>query len=158
MNETKNYVDILENTLKMKVEVLKKLNKIEFEKDMVDEDSMDSIDKYLDEKEELIKNLETLDEGFETTYEYAKDEINNNKDLYKEKIISMQNYIKEITDITVQLRIKEANMKESFDLFCKGKKDQVKKFNKGTKTALSYYKNMTDVHKDEDSYFFNSKG
>jgi len=154
----KNYVEILKNTLEMKLEVLKKLDKMEFEKENSGGSSIDSIDKYLDEKEELINKLEQLDEGFEITYEYAKDEINNNKDQYKEEIISMQNYIKEITDITVQLRIKEANMKESFDVFCKGKKEEVKKFNKGTKTALSYYKNMTDVHKDEDSYFFNSKG
>lgn len=157
MNETKNYVEILEKTLELKLEVLEKIKKLGENNNPYDIDDIDGIDMYLNQKEKLLRELEKLDEGFEVTYNLAKKELNESKDEYKDNIKRMQKNIKKITDVTVDLRISETKMKRQFEDFCKRKKDEVKIFRKGNTTAMKYYKNMAGVHKNEQSYFFNSK-
>ena len=64
----------------------------------------DDFDKTVEEKSELIEQLELLDYGFEKLYEKVREELQTNKELYKEEILQMQNSIRALTEKSMEIQ------------------------------------------------------
>ena len=154
------YIIVLHDSLSKKVDIVKKILKCTKEQNVIlssDEVNVDRFNDLISEKDILLKKLEELDNGFDTTFDRVKEELKNNKDMYKSQILEMQNYIRVITDMSVELQGLEQSNKILFDKFLHKKRNEIKDFNKSNKTAASYYQNMSNQHQSWQSYFLDKK-
>ena len=160
MDLNKMYINILNDTLKKKLDSLKEImTETQKQKELLDNTPFD-VEKYEESfavKDVLINNILELDQGFESLYDRIKDEIKNNKDKYKEDIIITQTLIQELTDISIKLQILESNNKMKMEGYFSNQKTEIKRKKITNKIALGYYKNMTDQHQTGQSYFIDKK-
>ena len=101
--------------------------------------------------------LNVHDEGFDAVFERVRSVLQTNKEAYRPQIVEMQNYIRVITDMSVELQGLEQSNKVLFDKFLHKKRNEIKDFNKSNKTAASYYQNMSNQHQSWQSYFLDKK-
>ena len=62
----------------------------------------DDFDKTVEEKSDSIEQLELLDNGFEKLYEKVREELQTNKEIYKDEILKMQGCIRTLTDRSME--------------------------------------------------------
>ena len=86
---TESYLDMMEESLNQKVEVLESIVKEnEIQKQILEDDEHfdgDGFSATISRKGELIGRIETLNDGFETLYERVKEELDGNKDKYRDR-------------------------------------------------------------------------
>lgn len=143
MQET--YLDIMQQSLKKKLQVLKELMRLnELQKaTLVDEDGQaDEFDKLVEDKSALINQLEQLDSGFEKLYERVKEELQGNREAYAEQIRTMQGYIREITDCSVQVQAQEARNRDLMVQKLSKVKQQARQIRANSKATANYYQSM----------------
>lgn len=154
------YINILIDTLNKKLHILKTImDETLIQKELLDKTQLD-MEKYESSfavKDEMIKNLLELDQGFDSLYDRIKEDITNNKDKYKEDIINLQALIQELTDISVKIQMFEKKNKIKMELYFSNQKSEIKRKKIINRTALGYYKNMTDQHQEGQSYFIDKK-
>ena len=141
-----NYVTILEESLIKKMNVLEKIqayNEAQKSMFMMEEISFEMFDKAVEEKGNLIQQLNILDRGFETLYANVSKELAENKDIYKEQIQHMQELIVKITDMSVAIESQESRNKNLIEQYFNKERTTVKQGRKSSKAALDYYKNMS---------------
>ena len=154
------YITVLHDSLSRKVDVVKEILKYTKEQNVIlssDDVDIDRFDDIISEKVILIKKLEELDNGFDTTFYRIKEELKNNKVMYKSQILEMQNFIRVITDMSVEIEFLEQSNKTMFADFLHGKRKEIRKFNVNNKIAASYNNNMPNQHQDWQSYFLDKK-
>ena len=154
------YITVLHDSLSRKVDVVKEILKYTKEQNVIlssDDVDIDRFDDIIGEKDVLLKKLEELDRGFDSTFDRVKDELKNNKEIYKSQILEMQNYIRVITDLSVEIESLEQSNKDMFADFLRGERKEIKKFNINNKIAASYNSNMPNQHQDWQSYFLDKK-
>ena len=100
-----------------------------------------AVEDIMNQREEAIKQINTLDSGFESIYSKVEEEIKENPTAYKEDIKTMQQYIPRITDLGVTISAMENRCKSKLDNLFATKRNEVKNFKISSKTAASYYKN-----------------
>lgn len=160
MEQTRNYVDILVNSLERKLEVLTKLEILESKEEDVFSNSKVSVEEvknYMDRRDEYINKLMQLDSGFEKLFQRVREEINDNKEAYKDEIIKMQQLIKEISSKSVSIQAVEGRHKEDYAKLFEKKKQDIVGFKKNNKSVTNYYKNMYNSHQEGSSYFLDKK-
>lgn len=160
MTESEAYIALLEDTLKRKKEILLfLLDKTKQQQKALAGDKMDSevFEAVLKEKKEKIDELTEIDEGFDSIYKRISDEIKEHKEKYKDAIVRMQALIKEIMDLSMKIQTLEHKNSERFKLHLAKEKSRIRDVKMSSKMATSYYQNMANQHRAEDSYFFNQK-
>ena len=143
MNNT--YLAALKESLEKKIEVLKDIHIKDEEQLEIAKTSPFSYEKYdrnSEEKGVLIYKLEKLDDGFELVYEKVKEELNANKDAYKDEIRVMQGLIAEITSLSTKIQAEEARNKKALEAAFKSEKDRLKGQRSGVKAVKSYAQSM----------------
>ena len=109
-----SYVAVIEDSLKKKVDILRQLQLLcQEQSDILDDENMtpEMFEENVDKKGKLIAKLEGLDAGFEQLYGRVKDEMTSNSEHYKERILRMQELIRDITDRSVQIQVMESRNK-----------------------------------------------
>lgn len=143
--EKNQYIPIMLQSLKKKnqildtIIVLNKRQREELEDPALDPDDFD---KTVKEKAVQIEALETLDSGFQEVYEKVRDELQENKDAYREDIAQMQDYIRRITEKSAAIQVDEARNKSLMEQKFAAVRRQVKEVRKSQKVVNQYYKNM----------------
>lgn len=153
-----SYVDLLIDSLKKKLDVLKEIITVNAQlKELVfaDKFELDAFDAISESKEKLLNEIERLDEGFETTYNRVKDELNGNKALYAEQIRTMQNLIQEIVDTVAAIEVEEKRIQNAVVNQFSKLKQAVKESRKSSRAVSNYYKSMGKV--DYSPQFMDSK-
>lgn len=140
------YVSILKNTLIRKHQVLEIYSSLmrEFEGHLQKDGNEFEVNKFqdfLDKRETLIKQIISLDEGFEGIYDKVQDEIKKDPVLYRDDILIMQQYIPKITDLSVTIEAQEKRNKPRIEELFRSKKKDVKNYKMSQKTVANYYKN-----------------
>lgn len=152
------YVGMMVDTLKRKKEILEFLyEKTKEQELLLKDDEMDE-EKFqvtINEKGEKIEELNTIDEGFDALFKYVEKEIKANKNAYKEEIQLMQKLIGEVSELGIQIQALEHQNSGHFKVYLANQRKMIREFNVNNKTTSSYYQNMANVHKSEQSYFFN---
>ena len=136
MNNT--YLAALKESLEKKIEVLKDIHIKDEEQLEITKATPFSYDKYdrnAEEKGVLIYKLEKLDDGFE-------EELNANKDAYKNEIREMQELISEITSLSTKIQAEEARNKKALEAAFKSEKERLKGQRSGVKAVKSYAQSM----------------
>ena len=109
------YITIMLQSLHKKEKVLNSIIQInKRQKEELENPSLDpdDFDKTVEEKSELIEQLELLDSGFEKLYEKVREELQANKELYKDEILQMQGSIRALTEKSMEIQAQEARNKQ----------------------------------------------
>lgn len=142
---TENYLTLLEESLRRKLEVLAEIQKYNlhqqeiFQSDQVD---LDKFDEYVAEKGVLIDKLTALDSGFEKLYSKVSEELKTNRQQYAGQIKTLQALVTEVTETGVAVQAQEARNKKLIEDYFKRERDGIRMNRKTSKAAINYYKNM----------------
>lgn len=112
MDNNSNYIYILRDSLKKKIVILDKIIKEnERQKESVSGEKMDdtAFELSMDNKENLINQLNVLDDGFEKVYDRVKDILitEDGKKKYESEINEMKKLISDITDKSMEIQRQE---------------------------------------------------
>lgn len=160
MDDSSVYVTVLHDSLARKVDIVKEILELTREqKKILSASEMDAekFDNIIEKKGVRIEEILEIDKGFNSVFDRVKIEIQANKEKYRTQIIEMQNYIRVITDMSVELESLEQSNKLKFDEFVHKKRSEIKNFNISNKTAASYYQNMSNQHHSWQTYFLDKK-
>ena len=98
---TESYLDMMEDSLRDKIEVLNEIVKEnETQKEILEsttEFDEKGFDEAISRKGELIRRVDNLNDGFESLYERVKEELDQNKEKHKERIRIFQDLINQLS-------------------------------------------------------------
>jgi len=155
-----DYVVMLRESLEKKADILRVLLIRNKEQAAILQDpntSPDDLEKNMDMKSELIERIIMLDEGFEQLFNRVKKIIDEDRETYADEIRLMQDLIKQVTALTVDVEASEYKNKEyAKTRFANIKKD-VREVKKSNDVVSSYYKNMMAHNKADDPAFLDKK-
>lgn len=163
MDDMNVYVSILHDSLRKKLEIIteilyatrqqKKLLSIE----KITELDTEEFDRIVDDKQKLIEEMTELDKGFDSVFKKVGIYLSQNKYAYQSQILEMQNLIRSITDVSVELQSLEQQNKNFFNKFLREKRHEISSFKTSNKVAVSYYQNMSNQHREWQSHFLDQR-
>ncbi len=157
-NENSVYVNMMVDALKRKKQILLfLLEKTKQQESLLKDEEMDpdEFTKTIEEKGDQIDEINQMDEGFDTLFKHVEREIMANKMAYKEQIQQMQQLIGEVSELGIQIQALEHQNSGHFKIYLANQRKNIRDFNISNKTVSSYYQNMAEAHKPDQSYFFN---
>jgi flagellar biosynthesis/type III secretory pathway chaperone len=153
------YIQLLVDTLKKKSEILNQLMQLTIQQESLIASDHFSDEKFLEIvslKDEQIAMLKKMDDGFEKLYESVKEEIQSEKEKYKDKISSLKELIVTVTDTSVKLQAIEKRNKARMDVYFSNRRMEIKKSRLSNRTVANYYKTISKQHESQ-SYFYDKK-
>lgn len=156
----KDYINILEQSLRKKIEILKKIYQLsQKQSDLFKNPELtpEELQENVDEKAAYIDELDKLDEGFDMLYAKVQDELVDNKEKYKTSIIAMKGYIRDITTLSMDIQMIEARNKELAMRKFDAVKTQVKQLRSSKSVIDQYHKNMNRVNYIDPQFMDNKK-
>lgn len=118
--------------------------------------SMDEFEKFMEKKEPYIQKISEFDAGFETIFAKMKQSMEQYKAEYEPRIRGLQAKIKTVLEKGAALCTLEEQNKTRLEHCLKDKKQEIRNFNKNSRTVSSYYKNMSGTVSDQ-SFFMDKK-
>lgn len=123
-----SYVNLLIESLEDKIKILDEIIKTDAEQANILKEPEVDLDELRESQEkigELAEKLDKLNDGFESVYSKVRDELQNNKDLYRDEIKKMQELITIITDKSVKVEAEQSRNKSSAGKFFKDKRKEL---------------------------------
>ena len=157
-NNNSVYVNMMVDSLDRKKRILEYiLVKTREQESLLKDEEMDpdAFQAIIDEKGEQIDELNRIDEGFDTLFSYVEKEIKENRMTYRKQIEQMQQLIGAVSELGIQLQALEHQNSGHFKVYLANQRKLIRDFNVNSRTTTSYYQNMANVPKTEQSYFFN---
>lgn len=157
---TENYLNILEESLEKKLQVMAEIQKYSllqqevFRSESVD---LDKFDEYVDHKDGLLKRLAVLDDGFETLYGNVSAELRDNREQYAEQIRHLQNLVSRVTEESVAIQAQEARNKKLVEEYFHRERKGIARNRKSSTAAYNYYKSMSGAGGDTSWLYDNKK-
>lgn len=154
-----NSLSVLSESLDMKLDVLGKIQEYTDKQKAVFETESPDIDEYdrlVDEKDELVDKLISLDDGFEKLYQEVSDELKDNRERYAGDIRNLQEKISRITEISASIQAQESRNKKMIEEYFARERQGIKKSRVSSKAAYDYYRNMSGMNL-QTSGFMDSK-
>lgn len=154
------YIDIMIQSLNKKMRVLEEIKRInQLQKELLENDKsqVEDFDKTVEDKAALIRQMEQLDSGFDKLFDRVRDALNTNKEAYVEKIKEMQNLIRQITDLSMELQAQEARNKDLMTRKFVSVRERAKVVRTNKKAANQYYQNMMQLNVVEPQFMDNKK-
>ncbi len=158
MENTQNYLLILEESLNKKIVFLDELSKLTgIQKEIVEAEEFDdeAFNKNIEQKDAIIRELEKLDRGFQILYDNIKTQIENNRDTYATEIKRLQELIKEVLDKSTNVQVMENRNKDLVRSRFASLKKEVRQLKKSRELAANYYKTMNNI--SSEPYFLDKK-
>lgn len=152
------YVNMMVDVLKRKERILfVLLEKTREQETLLKEEELNQerFHEILEEKGTLIDELNEMDEGFDALFQKVEKEVATHRERYRESIEEMQKRITTVSDLGVQIQALEARNSEHLKVYLSSQRKRIREFHVNSKTASSYYQNMANTHRTEQSYYFN---
>ncbi|MBD5511035.1 MAG: flagellar protein FliT [Lachnospiraceae bacterium] len=144
-----NYLKILEESLRKKLQVLDEIQVYnEKQKQVFQSDSveLDEFDAAVEEKGKLIEQISKLDEGFEVLYSNVAKELEGNKEKYVTQIQTLKQLVQQVTEKGVSIQAQEARNKALIESYFAREREQIRQGRQASKAAYDYYKNMSNTN------------
>lgn len=154
------YIEILTDSLRKKITVLKKIEEANKKQRLIlqsEEATPDDLEDSLEEKDHLIDELNSLDNGFEETFKHVSEELQTNKEKHKSEIKTMQDLIREITDLSVELQREEKENKDLADKRFANVREKARRVRASKAAVNKYYRSTGRVDYDTPQFFDNKK-
>jgi flagellar biosynthesis/type III secretory pathway chaperone len=158
MSET--YIEIMLQSLRKKCEVLDEIIKLNEQQRQILEDaesSVEDFDRIVEDKAARIEQLEQLDSGFEKLYERTREELQAGGDTYASQIRSMQEYIRRVTDKSVEAQAQEARNKDLMTQKFSRVKKQARQLRANSRATASYHQSMSRTAVVDPQFMDNKK-
>ena len=158
--EKSQYISIMIQSLKKKSAVLDTIMELNIQqKEELENPALDpdDFDRTVEKKAEQIQQLELLDNGFQELYEKVREELQSNREAYREDIACMQEYIRKLTDKNATIQAQEARNKDLMTQKFASVRKQVKEVRKSQKVVNQYYKSMMKANYMEAHFTDNKK-
>ncbi len=159
-NQNSIYVNMMVDVLKRKERILTDLlEKTREQEELLKQEEMDQerFHEILDEKGELIEELNEIDEGFDALFQKLEQEIRTHREQYRDHIAEMQKRIGTVSELGIQIQALESQNSEHLKVYLAAQRKRIREFHVNQKTASNYYQNMANTHRNEQSYYFNEK-
>ena len=156
---TESYITIMIESLEQKsgaLDEIEALDKVETQILDAEKPDLKAFEANMNKKSVLIKKLDQLDDGFESTYGKIKDELVKNKAAHEIEIKRMQELIRGITEKTVRIEAAENRNMELLKNKFQGQRKALKVQKSTVKAANAYSDNMRKVNKI-DAFFVDDK-
>ena len=143
------YLQILIESLEKKNEVLDKvitLNQVQAEISSHQPMDMEAYDKTMDEKGELIDEINRLDDGFSSTYEIIKDKVQSEPDKYRKQVLVLQELIRSAVEKGVTIEAQEKRNRAALETVFRMKRQEIKQMKVSSTAATTYYKAMSRIN------------
>lgn len=140
-----NYIEILKESLDKKLRILDEIITLNKEQEKILRDNELDYDKFnavIEDKEKCIKEIQRLDEGFQSVYDRVKEMLSHNKETFSNDIRILQEKIKEVTDKSMDIQSQEARNKETFQSKVVSSRKEIKTAKAANKVAANYYQSM----------------
>ena len=157
---SEQYISILEDSLKKKVQVFDEIiAKNEEQKKILEpeEFDMDAFDVNTQEKGELIDKLNLLDSGFEKVYDRVKEELSEGREKYAEQIRRMQDLIRQITEKSVLIQTTEERNRKIIEGKFRKEREKIQLGKNSMKVAKQYYNTMNKLTAVQPHFLDNKK-
>lgn len=144
-----SYLSILEDSLRKKLTILEQIEEVSnAQTALIKEDQFDlqRYDGMVDEKDDFVKQLEELDNGFETLYDKVREELLKDRSKYEQQIRRMQELIGQITDKSVSIQATESRNKAAIERYFAREKHSIGQGRRTAKAAYGYYQNMSNAN------------
>ena len=143
--EKNSYIGMLLQTLQNQEVTLQEVLAITKEQSKIaagQEFDEEAFGETLNQKEILIARLNSLDDGFASVYGRVRSVIMKEKESYREEILKMQEYIKNCTDLGVEIKVlEERNRDKLMQCFSEKQKQYGSQMNAAT-VASKYHQTM----------------
>lgn len=156
----KTYVGIMIQSLQKKIKILEEIHSANIRQQEILEDErgeIEDFDEVVEKKSEFLQQMELLDSGFEKLFERVKSELDENRDAYKDKIRTMQNSIRKITDLSMEIQAQEARNRDLMVRKFAAVREKAKEVRTSAKVASQYYKNMMQLNVLDPQFMDNKK-
>ena len=149
MDMAEDYLQIMIESLEKKIDVLDQvlaLDKRQIAIALEQPFDMEKYDKSMDEKGALIDELDRLDDGFTSTYERVRDEVQANPKAYAEKVQRMQDLIRMAVDKGMAVEAQEQRGKQAMKSAIASKRKEIRSMKVSSEAATKYYKSMSKIN------------
>jgi len=136
-NSTKK-VKILDKIIEMNKEQHQILSKEELDSE--------AFEQNVQEKSDLVEQINFLDEGFEDLYDRIKTVIKTEKQEHKEEILILKQLITEITERSVNIQSEEVRNRKLVEMRFSQERKKVRNMKNSSTVANQYYKTMTKLN------------
>lgn len=146
---TQNYLQIMMESLEKKLVVLDKiseLNKRQLKVALAQPMDMEAYDQTMDEKGELIEELNKLDEGFADTYERVRDAVQADPGKYRDTVLQLQDLVREAVDKGVSIEAQEKRGKAAMEAAIGMKRREINVKRVSASAASRYYKAASRIN------------
>lgn len=154
-----NELQLLKEALVKKEKILQQiLDKSKLQLELAGADSLDAekFDGLVDDKSELLAEMERLDEGFDSVYRRIREELPAQKDRYKEEIAALQELIGSTVDLGAQIHAAETRTKDKLSVALTRSKRELAQKKTSMRAVSDYYKTSNNL-KYVDPYFLDQK-
>lgn len=158
--ETNVYISAMQDSLRKKKEVLQCLLDLTREQqEVLRQETVDSdrFEELMESKEGQITQLNTLNAGFQSLFQKIGDTLGDQKYQYEKQIRQMQEEIRSITDLSVQIEGLEHQNRDAFQAYLMRERKEIRSGRASSRTAVSYYQNMPNQHHEWQTYFMDQK-
>lgn len=154
-----NELQILIESLQKKEKILKEIlgkSKEQYALAEAEKLEVEQFDALVDEKAQLLSDMEKLDEGFDATYQRIKEQLLKNKDMYSKQIAELQQLIQSTMDLGAQICTTESRTKDKLAAAITVERQDLIQKKVSMKAVANYYKESNNL-KYIDPYFMDSK-
>lgn len=158
--ENKNYIEVLKQSLAKKITILDTIISLNTrQKQLLDDPELDpdELDENLNQKADLIEQLNALDDGFEQVYERVSEILVNQRELYKEDIQTMKSAITMITEKSTTIQSQEQRNKKLIQKKFSTVKKQIREVKSSQKAVNQYYNSMMKTNYVDPQFMDNKK-
>lgn len=146
---TEGYIQIMIDSLDKKLVILDKImeiNKRQYEVSSAQPFDSQKYDEIMDEKGKLIDEINLLDEGFTSTYDIIKEEINAEPAKYRDKVLLLQELVRKAVDKGVEVEVQEKRNKNSLEASISMTRKELQQKRISRNVALQYYKSSQKIN------------
>lgn len=146
---TENYLQILIESLEKKQEVLEQIGELDARQAQLlleEEVDKEEFDRSMNEKQVLIDKLNSLDEGFEKTYELVKDEVQKNKEPYIALLKRLQEQVNLVVEQGVSIQAQEERLKQKLNTMFRREYSGLHQRRMSAKASEGYYQSMQMIN------------
>ncbi len=144
-----DYIQIMIESLSKKSELLDKIIRKNEEQHACvegktyDEIDWDAFNLIVEEKQIAIDRIVKMDEGFQSLYDRVKEQLNEDRDKYADKIREIQRLIEKVTGQGVKITTGEERNRKIIEKVFGNRKKEIKRTRNSLKVASSYAQTMS---------------
>lgn len=155
-----SYLRVLKDSLHTKIDLLNKIiirneqQRQIFEKE---ETVSDELDENMEIKSRLVDQIIAIDDGFDQLYKRVGEEIEGNKEAYRDDILEMKELISEITRLSAKVERQEQQNRLLAQKYFANAKASIKRRRMNTVAVSKYHDSMTGAGAYTPQFMDNKK-